>query len=63
MPKLLTRVQAAEYLGVSASTLARWAMNGVGPSYAKLGNQVRYSVSVLDDFISNCTVATSGGRE
>lgn len=47
---LLTRKDAARYLGVSVSTLARWAMQGTGPAYSKAG-QVRYRLSDLDAFI------------
>lgn len=36
MPKLWTRQEAADYLGVSAKTLANWASNGIGPPYLSL---------------------------
>lgn len=47
---LLTRKDAARYLGISVSTLARWAMEGTGPAYSKAG-RVRYRLSDLDAFI------------
>lgn len=56
MPKLLTRSQAAEYLGVSVSTLARWAMLRVGPNFVKIGGRVRYPLAMLDEYIASCTV-------
>jgi hypothetical protein len=34
---VLTRRQAAERLGVTTTTLARWAMQGRGPSYSRTG--------------------------
>lgn len=53
---LLNRRDAAVYLGVSASTLARWAMLRVGPSFHKLGGRVLYRISDLDQFIAQCAV-------
>lgn len=49
---LLTRREAAEFLGVSPSTLARWAMEGTGPAYFKTGS-VRYRVRDLEAFIES----------
>lgn len=52
--RLLTRIEAAEYLGVSAGTLARWACERTGPAFVKLSHGkggVRYPVDHLDDFI------------
>lgn len=50
-PKLLNRSEAAEYLGVSLSTLARWAMLRIGPRWTKIGGRARYRLSDLDDYI------------
>lgn len=36
---VLTRRQAAERLGVTTTTLARWAMQGRGPAYSLTGNR------------------------
>ena len=36
---VLSRRQAAERLGVTTTTLARWAMQGRGPSYSLTGNR------------------------
>ena len=35
--EVLTRRQAAERLGVTTTTLARWAMQGRGPAYSLTG--------------------------
>ncbi len=51
MPKLLTRQQAANFLGVSYSTLCRWASHGEGPKYCKVGKQPRYRVIDLDKYL------------
>ncbi len=53
---LLTRPESAEYLGVQPQTLAKWAMLGEGPRYAKVGRAVRYRLSDLDDWIESRTV-------
>lgn len=51
---LLSRKEAAKYLGVSASTLANWASTKkfVIP-YFRVGKAVRYRKSDLDDFIES----------
>jgi excisionase family DNA binding protein len=53
-PTILTREQAAEYLGVTADTLAAHASRGTGPRYAKLsGRAVRYRLVDLDDWVES----------
>jgi len=50
--KLLTREQAAKYLGVAVSTLANWACTKkVNLTYVRLGRSVRYRLNDLDAFI------------
>ena len=52
--KLLTREQAAKYLGVAISTLSNWACTKkVNLTYVRLGRSVRYRLSDLDAFIEN----------
>jgi hypothetical protein len=53
---------AAKYIGgadspVSTRTMQRWRLEGVGPTYVKLGRLVRYRQSDLDAFLekSMCT--------
>jgi excisionase family DNA binding protein len=48
---LLTPAEAAEFLGVSASYLAKARMNGTGPRFIKLGRSVRYRLPDLEDFL------------
>ncbi len=54
-PHLLTPKQAAEFLGVSVDTLARWRVLGVGPAFVKFSRAkqalVRYRREDLDGFI------------
>lgn len=56
--RMLTRGQAAEYLGVSSGTLSRWAAErSDGPPFVKLGDSdkagVRYPLDGLDEFIDS----------
>lgn len=51
---LMTRVEAAAYLGITPAALAQHASRGTGPQYAKLsGRAVRYRVSDLDDWVES----------
>jgi predicted DNA-binding transcriptional regulator AlpA len=55
MERLVRRVfrtpEAAEYIGVSGSTLEKWRLVGLGPRYCKLGRTVAYDVADLDQWI------------
>ncbi|MBB3020842.1 excisionase family DNA binding protein [Microvirga lupini] len=51
----LTTSQAAKYLGMSASYLAKARMDGTGPRFMKIGRSVRYRATDLDDFLRSCT--------
>lgn len=42
LPDLATREQVALYTQMSIPTLARWAGEGRGPKFVKLGGAVRY---------------------
>lgn len=51
---LLSRREAAAYLGVSEQTLAIWKCCGrYGLSYVKIGRLVKYRKADLDAFIAN----------
>lgn len=55
--QLLTRPEAAEYLGLAISTLEVWASTKrVDLPYVKLGHAVRYRVADLEAFIERGTV-------
>jgi excisionase family DNA binding protein len=56
--------KAAEYLGVSASTLAKWRMRGDPPGYRKLGRVVVYDQADLDAWLESCrrTSTSDAGR-
>ncbi len=54
---LLTRKQAAEYLGITPRTLAVWAcVKRYGLPYVKIGRLVKYRRSDLDSFIEHRTI-------
>jgi len=53
---VLTRRQAAERLGVTTTTLARWAMQGRGPAYALTGNRkgrALYSAASIAEWLES----------
>ncbi len=57
---LLTREQAAEYLGVTARTLAVWAcVKRYDLPYVKVGRLVKYRLADLDAFIARRTVQSN----
>ncbi len=47
---LLTTTEAARWLGLSASTLAKARVAGGGPPYVKLGSAVRYRRADLEAY-------------
>ena len=50
--RCLTRPEAAEFLGCSISSLERWAAQGIGPQFVKIGpRKVGYSLRELLAFI------------
>lgn len=57
--KLLTRVEAAEYIGVSKSWLSEQAKHGTGPSFLKIGGKVRYLQESLDAYLMASVVHTT----
>jgi hypothetical protein len=51
--QLLTRTQAAEYLGCDRRTLEQWERSGKGPSVIRLpSGQPAYTIADLDAFIA-----------
>jgi excisionase family DNA binding protein len=56
-PELLTRTQAAEYLGLKPQTLAVWATTKrYGLPYIRVGRAIRYRRVDLDTFLVARTV-------
>ena len=51
LPELATRAQVAAFMQLSLPTLARWAVEGTGPRFMKLGGAVRYRREDVLDWI------------
>ena len=47
---LLTTKEAASFLNVSSSWLAKARISGYGPRFIKIGRSVRYSLQALEEF-------------
>jgi excisionase family DNA binding protein len=53
---VLNRRQAAERLGVTVNTLARWAQQGRGPAYSLTGNRkgrALYSAATIAEWLES----------
>jgi len=56
VPELMTPQQAADYLGVKASTLGIWrCRRSYEIPFVKVGSKVRYRKTDLDDFLRHRT--------
>jgi predicted DNA-binding transcriptional regulator AlpA len=61
--RLLTPKEAAEFLRVSLSWLAKSRMRGDGPQFVKLGRAVRYREGALIQHVkSRARISTSEGQ-
>jgi predicted DNA-binding transcriptional regulator AlpA len=49
--RLLRTREAAEFLGVRASTMAEWRLRGMGPPFKKLGRAVAYTIEDLNRWV------------
>lgn len=50
--RYLNTSQAADYLGMSPTTLNRMRVTGEGPPYSKVGRRVIYDISELDAWVA-----------
>ena len=54
LPRLVSREQAAEALGIRPQTLACWACNGrYGLPFVKIGRRVMYRLADIEHFIES----------
>ena len=53
---LLTEIDAARLLKVSARTLQAWRGQGRGPAFVRAGRAIRYTRTDLTDWVSAQTV-------
>ncbi len=62
MSERFSRMQAAQYLGVSKHTLEVWVCRRTGPAFYKVGRHVFYKKVDLDDFLENkCRMTFKSG--
>jgi hypothetical protein len=52
MDPLLTPRAAAERLGITEGTLAKWRLRASGPPFCKIGARVMYRTGALDTWIA-----------
>lgn len=58
--QMLRTAEAAQYLGISASTMNKLRVYGDGPTFVKLGRTVVYDTSDLNDWLhTNRRTSTS----
>jgi transcriptional regulator with XRE-family HTH domain len=55
----LTQKEAAEYIGVSVTTLAKWRQRGNGPPWSAAFADPRYSLERLDQYMTEAEVYNS----
>ncbi|WP_111638173.1 helix-turn-helix domain-containing protein [Marinomonas shanghaiensis] len=61
--RLLSRNEAAEFLGVRHQTLSAWACNGrYGLRFVKIGRRVMYRISDLESFLDRRTITHTGEK-
>ena len=56
---LLTAAEAAEFLRLRPSTLAKYRCVGGGPTFSKIGGRVLYPRENLERWITECTVSST----
>lgn len=53
--------EAARYIGVSVSTLAKFRMSGEGPAYIKVGQRVvLYDTAEIEDWLASRRRTSTG---
>ncbi len=63
--QMLRTPQAAQYLGISASSLNKYRVFGGGPVFCKVGRVVVYDPNDLDAWLASCrrTSTSDNGKE
>lgn len=62
--RVLNTGQAATYVGLAPSTMAKLRLSGNGPVYSKLGRRVGYTTENLDSWLEiNQRRSTSAGND
>jgi excisionase family DNA binding protein len=53
--KIINTREAAEYLGLTESTLEKWRCYGTGPRFCKVGRSVRYRMADIEKYLTENT--------
>ena len=53
MNRLMSETEVSENYGLNIRALQKWRCVGGGPRFVKLGRQVRYRASDVEDFIES----------
>jgi len=56
--KLMTTHEAADFFGMAPSTLEKWRVQAIGPTYVLIGRSVRYRLRDLLAFAEGRKVVT-----
>ena len=59
--RILSTKLAANYIGVSPSTLEHWRVEKTGPAFIRIGKKVGYLLHDLDAYLLACKVAFADG--
>ena len=57
---MLNTVEAGAFLNVKPGTMAAWRFRGVGPQFIRLEGQIFYRKSILERYLRDSVVVTSG---
>ena len=60
--RLHTTSEIAELLQVAEITLRKWRLGGAGPRFTRVGANIRYRLSDVDDWIASRTVSSTSER-
>jgi predicted DNA-binding transcriptional regulator AlpA len=63
LERLLTAREAADFLRVSVSWLAKARMRGDGPPFVKVGRSIRYSQAVLVQWLKHQLRSSTSERD
>lgn len=59
---LATREEVAEYLQLNVNTLAKWASEGTGPRYSRVGRHTRYRWADVERWLDQRQQTTKPDR-
>ena len=51
--ELMTTEEVAEHFRVNPSTVRRWRLDDVGPSFVKIGSVYRYPRALIETWVSD----------